>query len=110
MNKENKYLDLLCDLFGNHYGSGFNILQTPILKNAIPSIQKIVEAGELSPLEIHEICKDKFDFYNTEIQNEKILISVAIEAGNFNDAKNRIDIIKEYKKNINRLKNNLLNN
>lgn len=107
---ENTYLDLLCDLFGDHYGSNFNILQTPIFKNAIPSIQKLVDIGELSPLEIHDLLNDKFVFYNTEIQKEKKLITECIEAGNFKDAKNRIDVIQEYKKNINRLKNNLLNN
>jgi hypothetical protein len=107
---ENTYLDLLCDLFGNHYGSSFNILGTPIFKKSIPAIQKLIDIGELSPLEIHDLLNDKFVFYNTEIQKEKKLITECIEAGNFNDAKNRIDIIQEYKKNIKRLKNNLLNN
>ncbi len=110
MNKENRYLDLLCDLFGNHYGSSFNILGTPILKKSITAIQKLIDIGELSPLEIHDIANDKFVFYNTEIQKEKKIITECIEAGNFDEAKNRIDIIKQYQKTIYRLKNNLLTN
>jgi hypothetical protein len=58
MNKENKYLDLLCDLFGNHYGNGFNILGTKINSNNIFTIINLVDAGELSPLEIHRFLNN----------------------------------------------------
>ena len=58
MNKQNKYLDLLCYLFGNHYGSSFNILGTKINSNNILTITNLVDAGELSPLEIHEFINN----------------------------------------------------
>ena len=47
-------LNLLCYIFGDHYGSSFNILNTPIHFVEIDTIKTLVELGELSPEEIHE--------------------------------------------------------
>jgi hypothetical protein len=56
-NKVNNQLELLVFLFGNHYGTGLYLLNTPM--NDIPKIQNLVEAGELSPSEINDIIRGK---------------------------------------------------
>lgn len=45
-------LDTLCELFGNHYGSSFYLMQTRI--NNPTQINDMIDEGLLSPEEIHD--------------------------------------------------------
>ena len=45
-------LDTLCELFGNHYGSSFYLMQTKI--NDLTQVNDMVDEGSLSPKEIHD--------------------------------------------------------
>ena len=51
----NNQLELLVFLFGNHYGTSFYLLNTPMTD--IPKIQKLVDDGELSPSEIDDLVR-----------------------------------------------------
>ena len=53
----NNQLELLVFLFGNHYGTSFYLLNTPM--NNIPKVQHLVDCGELSPSEIDDILRLK---------------------------------------------------
>jgi hypothetical protein len=56
MKKEvNNQLELLVFLFGNHYGTSFYLLNTPMTD--VPKIQKLVDDGELSPYEIDDLVR-----------------------------------------------------
>lgn len=46
-------LNTLCELFGNHYGYNFSLLNTKIID--ITKVIILVEDGFLSPLEIHNL-------------------------------------------------------
>ena len=50
-------LNTLTELFGNHYGTGFYQLGTEI--NDITMVMNLVDAGELSPIEIHNLIMNK---------------------------------------------------
>ena len=54
-NQVNNQLELLVFLFGNHYGTGLYLLNTPM--NDIPKIQNLVDGGEFSPWEIDDIIR-----------------------------------------------------
>lgn len=58
-NKVNNQLELSVFLFGNHYGTGLYLLGTPM--QDITKIKKLVDDGELSPLEIHKLIKKNHD-------------------------------------------------
>ena len=51
----NNQLELLVFLFGNHYGTSFYLLNTPMTD--IPKIQKLVDDGEFSPSEIDDLVR-----------------------------------------------------
>ena len=46
-------LNTLCELFGNHYGSSFYLMQTQI--NDLTQVTNFIDEGLLSPLEIHNL-------------------------------------------------------
>jgi len=46
-------LNTLCELFGNHYGTGFYHMQTKI--NDLTQVANLVDDGSLSPIEIHNL-------------------------------------------------------